>query len=594
MKKRSTRTALAKLLAVLLTFTLFAAACGDDGDDGGSADTTDDGDAGTSDDPANSDDATGGTGDAATGQGEDDATEDDEADDFEPVRDGKLTIAVEAPSDGLNPTSNNFAQSAYTMGYAIYDPLFYVDTDNNWFPFLAESAEPIGDGSTWEIKLREGITFHDGTPLTSEDLAANFEGTLSDPLISLAVAPSYPEENRYEIIDDLTIRYNLIRPSAHFPVNLTSQLGFIAPSEYLAAALEDEGLDQMPIGTGPFQVTAREQGVSTTLTRFDDYWQGTDDIYLAEIEILPITDTVIAAERVGRGEIDVITTSNPEAQLTLQDLGVSITDNLLSAEDDIMMNTSRPPFDDIRVRQALTFSTNRQAYLDIIVQGTKPVANTIFHPDIKWHNPDIVQEADMPEMAAPLIAEYCGENPVNADGEPLCTNGKVNMELQFSGPSVTQTLIMDLLIDGWEDYFNVTREELLQTDHITDVAFGNYDVVTWRQFGAVDPDNEVIWLECATAGAGIALNWVRVCDEDRDALLFAQRATTDEAERIEMWQEIQQNIHDSYAYVFLTHSNWVVGFNDNVKNLCGTTGPGGEDVICNNAGSLFYHNAWVE
>jgi peptide/nickel transport system substrate-binding protein len=573
------------LLALLLAFSLFAAACGDDddstsSDDDQTTDTTpdDDGDA-----PA--------TSAPEVGENEDEATEDEDA---EGVRGGTLTIAVEAPSDGLDPTANNFAQSAYMMGYAIYDPLFYIDTEGNWFPFLAESAEPIGDGSTWEVKVREGINFHDGTPLTAEALALNFEATLNDPLISLAVKPSYPETDRYELVDDYTIRYNLIRPSAHFPINLTSQLGFIVSPAYLEAKVDNEALEQTPVGTGPFKVESREQGVETRLVRNDDYWQGTDDIYLDEIVILPINDTVIAAERVGRGEIDVLTTSNPAAQLTLEDRGVNTTSNLLAGEDDIMMNTSRPPMDDLRVRQALTFAADREGYAEIIAQGTKPLADTLFHPDTKWHNPDIVQEGNMPDLAAPLIAEYCGENPVNAEGEPLCTNGKVNIELQFSGPSVTQTLIMDLLINGWEDYFNVTRQELLQTDHITEVAFGLYDVVTWRQFGAVDPDNEVVWLECATAGAGIALNWVRVCDEERDALLFQQRTTTDEAERVALWQDIAENIRDSYAYIFLTHANWVIGFNDNVKNLCGSTGPNGEDIICNNAGAVFLHNAWVE
>ncbi len=582
---RSARSRLAKLLALLLAFSLFAAACGDDddstsSDDDQTTDTTpdDDGDA-----PA--------TSAPEVGENEDEATEDEDA---EGVRGGTLTIAVEAPSDGLDPTANNFAQSAYMMGYAIYDPLFYIDTEGNWFPFLAESAEPIGDGSTWEVKVREGINFHDGTPLTAEALALNFEATLNDPLISLAVKPSYPETDRYELVDDYTIRYNLIRPSAHFPINLTSQLGFIVSPAYLEAKVDNEALEQTPVGTGPFKVESREQGVETRLVRNDDYWQGTDDIYLDEIVILPINDTVIAAERVGRGEIDVLTTSNPAAQLTLEDRGVNTTSNLLAGEDDIMMNTSRPPMDDLRVRQALTFAADREGYAEIIAQGTKPLADTLFHPDTKWHNPDIVQEGNMPDLAAPLIAEYCGENPVNAEGEPLCTNGKVNIELQFSGPSVTQTLIMDLLINGWEDYFNVTRQELLQTDHITEVAFGLYDVVTWRQFGAVDPDNEVVWLECATAGAGIALNWVRVCDEERDALLFQQRTTTDEAERVALWQDIAENIRDSYAYIFLTHANWVIGFNDNVKNLCGSTGPNGEDIICNNAGAVFLHNAWVE
>jgi peptide/nickel transport system substrate-binding protein len=582
MTTQPTRAALAKILALLVAFTLVAASCGDDSDT-----TPADSEITPVDDQTPDDDPV-----VDEPVGEDIATADIIED--VPVRDGVLKIGVEAPSDGLNPTANNFAQSAYMMGYAIYDPLFYVDTDGNWFPFLAESAEPVGDGSSWDVTVRQDVFFHDGTPLNAEALGINFDRTLADPLISLAVKPSYPEDNRWELIDEYTIRYNLIRPSAHFPVNLTSQLGFIASPTYLAAQVEDESLDQTPVGTGPFEITEREVGVKTVLSRFDDYWQGTDDIYLATIEIYPNTDSVISAERVASGELDMVTTSNPEAQLTLEAGGVNITANVLSGEDDIMMNTSRPPMDDIRVRQALTFAADRQGLLDIIAQGTKPLADSMFHPTSKWHNPDIVQEGNTPELAAPLIADYCSEDPVNAQGDPMCTNGKVNMELQFSGPSVTQTLTMDILVNGWEDYFNVNRQELLQTAHITDVAFGLYDVVTWRQFGAVDPDNEVIWLECATAGAGIALNWVRVCNPERDELMFAQRATTDEAERIAIWQEIAQDMHDTYAYIFVTHANWVVGFNDNVKNLCGTTGPDGEAVMCNSAGSIFLHNTWVE
>lgn len=582
---RSPRSKWASLLALFLAFTLVATACGDDGGDGDDAQTDD-----STPDDGGDDGGDGGDGDTDTstsvpqqGEGEDEQREDDAG-----VTGGTLTVAVEAPSDGLNPTANNFAASAYTMGYQIYDPLFYVDTDGNWFPFLAETAEPVGDGSTWEITLRQGVTFHDGTPFNADAVAAAFEATLNDPIISLAVVPSYPETDRYEVVDEYTIRFNLIRPSQHFPVNLTSQLGFIPSPDYLAAAADDPALDQMPIGTGPFKVVEREVGVRTLLERNEDYWQGTDDIYLDAIEVLPITDTVIAAERVGRGEIDMLITSNPEAQLTLEDLGVNITANVLNEEDDIMMNTSKPPFDDIRVRQALTYATDREAYATIIGQGTKPLADSIFHPDTKWHNPDIVQEGNSPELAAPLIVEYCAEVPEN------CTDNKVNIELQYSGPSVTQTLIMDLLVDSWEDYFNVTRQELLQTDHITEVAFGSYDVVTWRQFGQIEPDNEVVWLSCATAGEGIALNWVRYCDEERDELLYAQRATTDEAERIAIWQEIAQNIHDSYAYIFMTHSRWVIGTNDNVHNVCGSTGPEGQSLVCNASGSVFLHNAWVD
>ena len=167
------------------------------------------------------------------------------------------------------------------------------------------------------------------------------------------------------------------------------------------------------------------------------------------------------------------------------------------------------------------------------------------------------------------------------------------MELQYSGPSVTQTRIADILTAGWEPFFNVTEQELLQDAHILEVAIGQFQVVTWRQFGSVDPDGEVVWLECATAEGFITLNWVRWCNPERDELLYAQRATDDLDARVEMWREIQAEMNESYAYIFTTHANWTVGFGDRVKNLCGQTGPDGATLFCNNQGRMFFHNVWL-
>ena len=597
MRSRTRPGMIAQLIALLLALSLVAVACG--GDDDG--DTTGyDGEVAVGDDGDDGGDATPTTaapvediteGNVCIG----DACDDDEAP--QPVTGGTLRIAVEAETDGLNPAANNFAVSAYTMGFAIFDPLFYIekiDGDGKWFPFLAESATPIGDGSSWQVKVREGITFHDGTPLNADALIANFETAITDPIISLAIVPSYPAENRYEKIDDLTLQYNLIRPSEHFPINLTSQLGMVASPTWLAAAAEDGNLNQAPVGTGPFMLESRTQDVSTKLVKNPDYWRGTDDIYLDAIEVFITTDTALAAEQLAAGELDVVVTSNSDATLTLRGAeNVSTFENLYSGEDFIMMNTRAAetddnPMADIRVRQALTFATDREGYHKFIGQETKPLADSMYHPDLIWNNPDVVQEGNMPDLAGPLVDSYCAEFSEN------CSDGKVKIELQFSGPSTLQNRIMAVLIAGWEPYFEVERQQLLQDDHITETAIGQFQVVTWRQFGAVDPDNEVVWLECATAEGFITLNWVRLCNEDRDALLFEQRATANLDRRVEIMREIQAEIQATYSYIFLTHANWTVGFRNAVKNICGQTGPDEAVLVCNNQGRGFYHNVWID
>ncbi len=583
MRIRHARTTLLRLLALLLAFALVAAACG--GDDSDDVATDSDSDSAEGDDGDSGDDGDDGEGQSVTPTV---TVAEPEPEDTGPVSGGTLRVGVEAEADGLNPTANNFPVSAYLMAYTMIEPIAYFDADGNWFPWLAESFEPVAGTNSWQMKLREGIMFHDGTELDADDIIANFNAQLADPIISLAVRPNFPAENQIEKIDDYTVQYNLIRASAHFPVNVTSQLGMVVPSEYSEAAVEDGALNQAPIGTGPFMLDSRVQDGVTAVVKNPDYWRGAENVYLDRVEFHVITDTAIAAERVASGDLDMLITSNPDAILTLREAtGVVTIENLLSGENDIMMNTAKAPFDDIRARQALTFATDREAYATLIGQGTSPLADSIFHPDLVWNNPDVVQEGNMPDRSGPLVAEYC------ADFADNCTDGKINMELQYSGPSVTQTRIADLLTANWEPFFNVTEQELLQDQHILEVAIGQFDVVTWRQFGAVDPDNEVVWLECATATGGITLNWVRYCNEDRDALLFEQRATDDLDRRIEIWQEIQQEMKDTYAYIFTTHANWTVGMSEKVRNVCGQTGPGDVVLFCNNQGRGFFHGVWL-
>ena len=443
MNAHSARTNLAKLLALLLAFVMIAAACGgsDDSDDN-AADTLSDSDsADTGSDDSSDDDA--GDGDSVvptiTSPAEEEVAEE------EIQRGGTLRVAMEADGDGLNPVANNFANAAYLMGQSIFDPLFAIDENGNPFPFLAESASPVEGTNSWQVTLRQGVMYHDGSEMTADDMIAAFEAQLADPIISLAVAPSFPAENRVERIDDYTVQYNLLRQTAHFPLALTSQLGMIPPASYIAAAAEDPTMDQMPIGQGPFKIVSRTQDDKTVVERNEDYWRGADVAYLDSIEFLPITDTTIAAERVAAGDVDLVVTSNPDAILTLRDAaGVSTIENVYSSENDIMMNTRAAPFDDIRVRQALTYATDREGFASLIGQGTSPMADSIFHPDLIWNNPDVVQEGNMPELAGPLVESYCADLPEN------CTDGKINMELQYSGPSVTQTRVADLLTAGWE------------------------------------------------------------------------------------------------------------------------------------------------
>jgi peptide/nickel transport system substrate-binding protein len=513
----------------------------------------------------------------------------------EPVTGGTLRYGLEADVNGLNPTASALSSPGLMMANAVFDTLTATTADNQVVPFLAQSVEPATDDfKSWTLTLRPDILFQDGTPLNADAIITNFEAQRNHPLVGLAVKPFFPETNAAQKIDDMTVQFNLLDSNAYFPATLSTQLGMVASPTWLAAALADPTLNQEPVGTGPFKFDSRSQDSVTRFVRNDDWWNG--DVYLDAVEFYPVPDTATRVDLMLGGELEALQTTDPDAIITLQDEGIPNVYDDSAAEQFAMLNTAAAPFDDIRARQALAWATPRQTYLDLIALGVIRGANERFIPEDPYANPNVVQASDDPDKAIELASEYCNErgsetNPIT--GEPTCTDGKINIELQFSGPAVIQTRRAEILDEGWSSAFNVTFDELLEDEHIQQTALGQYNVNLWRQFEGEDPSTDNVWLLCRTIG-GISLNWPRYCDEQRDALLMQAQATTDQAERVQLYQQVEQMINDAYTYIFFTHTAWMNAFTDNVHGVCDRVSPEGVALKCAVAGRTWFQTVWMD
>ncbi|MGI9600358.1 MAG: ABC transporter substrate-binding protein, partial [Acidimicrobiales bacterium] len=509
----------------------------------------------------------------------------------DPVPGGTLRYGLIADVDGLNPTTSAIAPSGRLMGFAVFDSLVAFDSENNWVPKLAESFTPNEDFTQWTMKLREGITFHDGTPLDADSIVVNFEAQRNDALVGNAVKPYYLEDNPIEVIDPLTVQYNLVFANSQWPTSLATagQLGMVVSPTWLAATEEDESLNQQPVGAGPFKFESRSQDSVTRLVRNDDYYGG--DVWLDALEFFPITDGAQRTDQLLGDAIDaLLSTDSPSTQILVdeEEAGGAVRNILDDTGEEafVMMNTTAAPFDDIRVRQALTFATPRQAYNQRIAEDINRLADQMFTPDSPFYNPDVVQEADDPDQAGPLVDAYCGEVPAN------CSDGKINIEYQHSGPSAQQTRIADLLTEGWGQFFNITVVEVLQDDLVLNAALGAYQVNTWRQFGNPNPYNDRLWMACETVDA-ISLNWPRFCDEPRTELLNAGGESTDDAVRVENMKQVVQSVNEAYTYVFLNHTRWDNAFNERVRGICDATNLEGATIRCTDNGVHFLEQIWL-
>ena len=591
-----------KLLVALMAMAMVATACGGGGDDSSSSDSSSASEATeTSSDSSSASEAaeeeeeaeeaeeSSSSSEAAEEEAEEEEAapivENQEESVLEPVFGGTLRWGIQAESDGINPTASALSASGLVMMNAVFDTLAFFDVDGNWVPHLAESFTPSADCKTWTMKLREGVTFHDGTALNTAAVSVNFLAQFSDPLVGLAVRPYYAStEEAITLVDDLTMTYNLSDSNCNFPTSLTGQLGAVGSPTWLAAALEDPTLDQQPVGTGPFVFDSRTQDSVTKFVKNQNYWGG--NVYLDAVEFYPITDPDVRTRLLLEGELDGMASTNAESIAQLAELdAVQVLDDT-GDESFLMLNSASAPFDDIRARQAITHATPRDNYNTLINLDVTRKADQMFTPESPYYNPDVVQLSDRPELAGPLVADYCEDNPGNCDG------GKINIEYQYSGPSVVGERIADLLVEGWSDFFNVTVQVLPQDAHIQEAAFGIYDSIGWRQFGAVNPGDDRVWLLCRAVG-GISLNWPRFCDESRDTIILEADALTDAADKAPLYQELSQKINDDYLYVFYHHTLWSLALADDVQNLCEATSLEGIQFRCQVNGRNLFQSTFL-
>ena len=370
----------------------------------------------------------------------------------------------------------------------------------------------------------------------------------------------------------------------------------MASPTWIAAAIDDPTLNQAPVGTGPFCFDSRSEDSTTTFVRNDDWWNG--DVWLDAIEFVPVTDPDTRTDLLFRGELDALQTTNPASVGDLRDDDAiqNIIDET-GEESFAMINSAAPPFDDVRARQALTLATPLQNYRDLIGLGIASDADQMFVPDSKYYNPDVIQEGDDPDGALALVAEYCAErgaeeNPVT--GGTTCSDGKINIELQWSGPV------------GHPDPYRGDPRRGLEGCRLQRHASTNSrrtstfcrrrsaSTTSTPGVSSVRPTRHCdnVWLLCRTIG-GISLNWPKYCDESRDALLLEAQATTDEATRVSLYQQLSQKVHDDYLYIFFSHTIWDNAFNENVRGICDRLTPEGLPTQCASNGRTWFSSVYL-
>ncbi|MCY3875194.1 MAG: ABC transporter substrate-binding protein [Rhodobacteraceae bacterium] len=274
-----------------------------------------------------------------------------------------VTLAQGVDPESLDPATDTLITSVSVM-MNIYDSLVWRDGDGNLIPGLAESWE-FPSETQMVLQLREGVTFHNGEPFDADDVVFSYNRLFDKENPSPLLRSLQGFVDSVDKIGDFTIRVNMPAPRATVVPTLIRVP--ILPSETFAE-IGAQAFGVNPVGTGPFKFVRWDANQQIVLARNDDYWRGRPDVGEFIVRIIPEDFARFASLK--NGEVDIITNLTSErvqeieGDPNLKWGGVHSARNMF-----VGMQTKEPPFDDLRVRQAMNYAVDVDALIEVLMGG---------------------------------------------------------------------------------------------------------------------------------------------------------------------------------------------------------------------------------
>jgi peptide/nickel transport system substrate-binding protein len=282
-----------------------------------------------------------------------------------------------------------------SRAFQLYEPLAGRDIASEFELVLAESIEPEKGAETWTIRLKPGVTFHNGKPVTADDVLFSLRRIIDpkDPKTG-AASISYVDIKRSRKLDDRTVRIQLKFANVGFPDDLGQYFNSIVPTDYDPAK---------PVGTGPFMYDSFTPGERSEFKKNPDYWR--DDMPRAdEVVIIDFPDDTPRVNALLSGQVDAITNLPPGqiAQVKSNDqFKVLISET--GGWQPFTMRVDQEPFKDPRVRQAMRLLVDREQMIAQVLSGQGRVANDLYSPYDPAYNSDLPQRRQDLDQAKSLL-----------------------------------------------------------------------------------------------------------------------------------------------------------------------------------------------
>ena len=462
-----------------------------------------------------------------------------------------LRIGLVSDADILDPD-----QSRSFVGRIVYaslcDKLVDITPDLEVIPQLATSWSWSDGGKKLTFKLREGVVFHDGTPFNAQAVARN-----------IARSQTLPESRRKSevssiegttVLSEYEIVINLKKPDSTLLAQLADRSGMMVSPDAAEAGGADFGLK--PVCSGAFEFVERVAQDRIVLKKFDSYWNK-DAINFDTVTYLPIPDNTVRLANLLSGDIHILDRlAATDLHQAEQNNAVNVTSAVSLGYQGLTMNVGNgerantPWGQDKRVRQALSYSIDRNILNNVVFNGAFAAGNQAFPPNSPWYDESHpVPERDIAK-AKTLLAEA---------GYP---NG---LELEISVPNTNVPMQVGQVIQAMasEAGINIKLVTKEFATLLSDDSAGNYQASQIGWSGRVDPDGNIH--QFVTIGGGI--NDSGYTNANVDELLNVARQSADQEERKLSYTAANKVLQDELPIIYLYHQTWIWGLTSKLEGF---------------------------
>ncbi len=500
----------------------------------------------------------------------------------QPKPGGSLTFGVEAEEVGFSPTKGTFDTTGILYARTVFDPLAILSAQGTILPYLAESITPNADASVWTVTMRPNLVFHNGAPCDGAAVAANFTAQKN----ALLTGPALTTIDTINVTGPLTVTVTMKSPWVPFDFYLAGGIGgqvaFIAEPNWLAS-----GNQSNPIGTGPFVFQEWNPNDHFTATKNAHYWR-TGLPYLDSITYKPIPDSNQLLASLQSGSVDIIHTSTQQVTKSLRaDTSLGYIDDSVHVAgepdmDCLLLNLSKPPFDNLKVRQAAAMAVSSEQYSQVIGLGVNPTSNGPFPSGSPYYLTDNGYPTQDVAKATQLVNEV-----KNQTGSPVSFT--IN---HVADPSTTQ--IAEYMQAQFKNVGMEVNLNPVQQDQIINLALlGTFQAQVWRQFGAIDPDLNYIFWSPTNINPVLSINMARNSDPNMETALLQGRQSTSQSARTAAYQQVNKLMGADIPYIWTARTVWSIGAQPRVENFNNPTAPGGQTAFGFITGAIWPTQIWL-